>query len=338
MAPSLRRQLMVTLDSNAFCQLNGKELELLSRFQERTVFTLSSAKTLPIFQNEIITLACLHPFLMHAILMVTQLHDRHLACIANTELSTTEAFHYYQSTALFNSKLSGPLRGFERDALWVAASILGTISFCHIEAKTPEEAWPLKPRSSLDLNWLSLIEGKMEVWRLTEPLRPDSIFRQFALEHKNFQETPPADPGLDALPPEFVMLYGFDTTSAANNNPYYAAASSIAQVLDLTCGYTISMSFMMFIMKMQLEYKHLLARKDPRALLLLAYWYAKICQYEHWWVLERAVLECQAICIFLERFYGNDTNMQKLLKFPRTIFPRCARGDEVDNLSPYLMD
>jgi hypothetical protein len=67
------------------------------------------------------------------------MHDRYLFAAPNTQMSTTEAFHCYQGIALFNSKLSGPIQPSERDA-WATAALLGTIAFCYIEAKTPEEA------------------------------------------------------------------------------------------------------------------------------------------------------------------------------------------------------
>ncbi|MCJ1378637.1 hypothetical protein MMC17_001736 [Xylographa soralifera] len=336
MAPSLRRQLMVTLDINPFCQQNGNQLELLHRFQERTVFTITPAKTIPIYAREIVTLAMIHPFLMHAVAIVTLLHDRYLTRVPNTKLSAIEAYHYYQSIALFNSKLSGPLQDSERGPLWVAAAILGAVSFCHIEARNPEEAWPLKATSSLDLNWLSLSEGKLEIWRLTRIL--ETQFRLLALEHMNFPATIPARPGLEALPPEFTLLYGFEAWSTAENNPYYAAALSVAQALNLTSDYTVNMSFTLFNMKMRPEYKCLLARKDPRALLLLAYWYARVCQFEHWWIVGRAALECQAICIFLERYHGNEANILRLLQFPKTITTCFSRGNAVDYLTPYLIE
>ncbi|MCJ1316858.1 hypothetical protein MMC15_002179 [Xylographa vitiligo] len=270
---------------------------------------------------------------MHAAIIVTLLHDRHLAPVANTKLSTTEAFHYYQSIALFNHKLSGPLQGSERDALWVAAAILGTISFCHIEAEIPEEAWPLKPPSSLDFNWLSLSEGKVQVWGITKVL--ETQFRQLALEFINFPTTIPAGGGLEALPPEFIVLCGFDLSSTANNNPYYAIAFLLAQALNLTSSYDTNMMFMMFTMKMPSQYKYLLVRKDPCALLLLAYWYAKVCQYKYWWIVGRAALECQAICIFLERYHGHDSNILKLLQFPKMVLACSAQGDAMDDLFSY---
>ncbi|MCJ1282197.1 hypothetical protein MMC26_001520 [Xylographa opegraphella] len=327
----MRRQLMVTLASNAFLQLNGKELELLQRFHERTVFTISPAKTIASYSDEIVKLACVHPFLMHAAMIVTLLHDRHLATVSDTKLSTTESFHYYRSIALFNSKLTGPLQGSERDALWVAAAILGSVSFCHIEAQTPEEAWPLKPSSALDFNWLSLSEGKLQVWNITNVL--ETQFRQLALEHMNFSKTIPAGPGLEALPSGLIGLCGIDAASTADNNPYYAVALSVAQALNLTSDYNTNMKFFQFTMMMGLPYKHLLVRKDPCALLLLAYWYAKVCQHKHWWIVSRAALECQAICMFLERYHRHDSNILELLRFPKTSLACLASGDISPNQS-----
>jgi hypothetical protein len=39
-------------------RLRDQDLELLSKFQTRTVFTITFDKSLPIYQNEIVKLAC----------------------------------------------------------------------------------------------------------------------------------------------------------------------------------------------------------------------------------------------------------------------------------------
>jgi hypothetical protein len=111
-------------------------------------------------------LAWQHPFLMHAVLSLALKHDRHLSTEANTALSSIEAFHWHQGIALFSSKLAGAIHPSERDALWATSAFLGTIAFYNIEAKTPEEVWPLKPPSSLDLNWLRMSAGKEEIWKI----------------------------------------------------------------------------------------------------------------------------------------------------------------------------
>jgi hypothetical protein len=61
---------------------------------------------------------------------------------------------------LLNDKLSTSIEPSERDALWACAGLLGALSFSSIQAKTPEEAWPLKPSSPSDLEWLKMSEGR----------------------------------------------------------------------------------------------------------------------------------------------------------------------------------
>ena len=257
---------------------------------------------------------------MHALLSLTLMHDRYLSAATHTNLSIIEAFHLYQGTALFNSKLSGPIEASERDAIYATAVCLGVIAFFYIEAKTPEEAWPLTPPSPLDLNWLSLSDGKRELSKVTQPRGEKSVFQTLRpFENTKPRSTSSTVPGLEALPPEFIQVCGFDASSTPENNPYYAVASALAKSLHSDCKLTTILSFLSFIGNMLPEYKRLLKRKDPSALLLLAYWFAKMCQFHHWWILGRAALEGQAICMYLQRYHGNNSEIQKLLHFPRTM-------------------
>lgn len=89
---------------------------------------------------------------MHAILTLTLMHDRYLSGAPNSNMSTTETFHWCKSLALFNRKLSGPVEHAERDALWATTIFVGMIAFHFIEAKTPEEAWPLSRYSPAQIS------------------------------------------------------------------------------------------------------------------------------------------------------------------------------------------
>jgi hypothetical protein len=258
---------------------------------------------------------------MDAILTLTLMHDRHLSAVSNTKLSTTEAYHWYQATGSFNKQLSRPLQVEQQAALLATAALLGTVTFCHIEARTPEEAWPLKQPSSSDLDWLRMSDGKKEVWKLTQPLKADPVFHALAAVHTNeLLPTPSTRPEPKALPLEIISLYGLDATSTSDNNPYHAAATDLAQVLDIDHPITTILTFLSFISTIHPGYKRLLERKDPLALLLLACWYAKIYQLQVWWLQRRALLEGQAICTYLERHYRHEIKIQTLLKFPRTMF------------------
>jgi hypothetical protein len=213
---------------------------------------------------------------MDTILTLTLMHDRYLFAGSNTKLSTIEAYHWYQATYSFNKQLSRPLQVERRAALLTTAALLGTITFCHIEARTPEEAWPLKLPSSLDLDWLRMSDGKKEVWKLSQPLKADPVFHALAAVHTNdLLPTPSTRPELKALPLEFISLYGLDVTSTDDNNPYHTTATDLAQVLDIDHPITTVLTFLSFVSTIRPDYKRLLERKDLRALLLLACWYAK---------------------------------------------------------------
>lgn len=255
---------------------------------------------------------------MHAVLSVTLMYDRFLSDAPHAKLSYNEVFHWNRGITLFNNKLSGPIQPSERDALWATAAILGAIAFCYMEAKTPEEAWPLRPPSPLDLNWLKMRDGRNEVWNITQPSTANSVFQTLALENPN-PVPPSARIGLETLPPKFIALYGLDAISNPDNNPYRSAAVALAQLLNIDCKISIIQSFLGLIGDIRPDYKRLLMHKDPRALLLLAWSYAKVCQHQRTWVVRRAGLECQAICIYLERYYRHEYNIQELLHFPKTM-------------------
>ena len=58
---------MIAPSSNASYQLEKQGLELLGRFQARTALTISTAKSLRVYQNEIVKLACSVSTLSHSL-------------------------------------------------------------------------------------------------------------------------------------------------------------------------------------------------------------------------------------------------------------------------------
>ena len=233
---------------------------------------------------------------------------------------------------MFNLTLSKPIRRSSKDALWTAAAMLGAIAFCCIEAASPEEAWPLKPASPLDLDWLRMSDGKKAIWEIADMSRPESVFQALNPNGKSWLRTlglVPTELQREKLPTEMVTLCGLDDPGATpESNPYYKAACILSNVIDLTLDQDNVVQFLSFTGHMDPLYKGLLACKDPRALLLLVWWYAKVsktlCQ---WWIQRRAELEGRAICIYLEKFVWRDERMRSLLAFPRR---ECGLDDKED--------
>ena len=167
-------------------------------------------------------------------------------------------------------------------------------------------------------------EGKKEIWKITDPLRVDSVFHPMVPNFLHYAS--PVHPSRlesepQKLPHELIQLCKLDEASSQANNPYLASASFLAQTIDVECKTRNIGLFLCFFGCMHPQFKHLLGHKDPCALVLLACWYAKMYQCQQWWISPRASLECQAICRYLKGRHGDDDNILTAIRYPETI---CA--------------
>lgn len=249
---------------------------------------------------------------------MTAKHDRFLSESADSKETTFETYHGYQAAALFNQKLCGPIKPSDRDAILATGALLGGISTSSIEAASPEEAWPLKPSSPSDLQWLKLNDTKKAIWRIAGPPGPESVFHSlvdaYAADLRTSYRTKPGTQGMLSRLRELCDL---NERSTAKSNPYYTAVAHLATLLPIECTHWTILRFLSFITDIPPDFLSLIENKDSRALLLLAFWYAKVCHYQ-WWIARRAMLECKAACIYLEKHHACETGVQELLEFPKT--------------------
>lgn len=280
------------------------------------MLTVGTNKTAEIYQNEIIKLACVRPYLMHAVQPITAVHDRYLSQGYSSKPSSKELYHWSQAAALFREKLSASISSSERDALWVTSVLLVGIALACVDASKPEEAWPLQSSSLSNMVWLRMINGKKAVRNITDPLRKDGVFHKLA--DKNDASSRVFEHRQSTLLSTLADLCHLTEPSASQNNPYYGAVYKLGTLLDLECDQSTIREFLGFFDALDFEFLGLLERKEPRALLLLAHWYAKVCG-SMWWRGRRALLECQATCIYLQRHHGDNAALQELLFLPKLI-------------------
>ena len=296
-------------------RFDGADLARLDRFQKRTVLTIGVRRVARVFQSRVVHIACTHRFLMHLIQVVTASHDRYLCGSSTARPSRAEAYHLSQALATFQTILSRPIHPEDRDALMVASSLLGVVSFFNLEATSVEEVWPLVDS---DMSWLNLTDGKRAVWRLLEQPSPGSLWEEVASMY-NKDQMPPAD-----MPPHtpsvFDHLCSDDPLSpSAAANPYYQTSRALVALLDLECDDSTWLQFLGFLYFFDPPFKSLLEARDPWALLILCYWYMKVCKGS-WWVSSRGILQGQAICLYLERYHSKDHHIQMALSRPRMEF------------------
>lgn len=246
------------------------------------------------------------------------MYDRHLSPNHMVMPSVEEAFHWSQAGAMFKNELLKPFETSNPVALWASAALLGTMTFCQVDASSPEEVWPLKTPSPDELTCFRMNEAKFQFRRLIDCISSDPIYQALSPD-RLFLTTPITPIELESLPPEFVDLYGLHSTSVAENNPYHAAAFALVHALNLPAGRLMVISFLAFGTFMRPDFTRLLEEKDPRAILLMAMWYAKVRASDIWWMSRRARLEGQAICLYLERFYPDDAVIQGMLEWPKVM-------------------
>lgn len=253
---------------------------------------------------------------MHIILTIAATHDRFIQDRPGShKQSVTETYHGARGAALLSRKLSAPIHDEDRDPLWASAAMLGIASMTAIEAANPLEAWPMKPSDNTDLSWLNMTAGKKAMWDVTDPFREESIFSSMKDSFSTFMIKPPGRE-LDELEPDLVELCSLRSCDDLERNPYYEAISTLAGLRYLKCNRESIPFWLKYIGFMSPDFRRLLEVKDPRALLLTAYWYAPLCG-SVWWMARRARLESQSICLYLETYHFRDKEIQRLLELPK---------------------
>uniref|UniRef100_A0A093VSV9 DNA-directed RNA polymerase subunit beta n=1 Tax=Talaromyces marneffei PM1 TaxID=1077442 RepID=A0A093VSV9_TALMA len=291
-------------------ELADGNLGRLQRFKIRTAMSLGPPELRHLYEHEVYELTLKHPFLMHFVQTVTSIHDRYLSPISDRR-TVEEIYHWTKGVTLFNKKLSTPLRPDDRDAVWAAASMLGVITFASIENQTLEKSWPLASTLSAEPEWLKMGQGKSMLLSLAQPNRADSIF------HGLFSTLRTVELSLETVPSSFMKLYELDAL-LEKNNPYATPLINIFAPLSMESQSSLMSLFYGFNNCMQDAFGRLVVNKDPRALLLMAYWYSKI-RTGQWWLRRRAVIEGRATCTYLERYCAHDSTIQDLLQVPRQV-------------------
>lgn len=247
---------------------------------------------------------------MHASLAVALTYDRHLNGPLGCR-TVEECYHWSQSTVLLNKRLREPMEVKDKDPIWGTAAALAVLSFSSPDACTPEEAWPLKSSGYSDLDWLRMLQGKMSLWHMTNPLRPDSLFHVMAATFAQMN-SPLPERGIFGIPKALAIVCNLSASSTAENNPYFHAAHAVSQILNLPDSEVTTGETQIFIRSIHGHFRDLLQSKDPVALLLLYLWYQKASR-TIWWIQLRAKVECPSICVYLQLYHKENSAVQKFL-------------------------
>ncbi|KAL0932384.1 C6 finger domain protein [Colletotrichum truncatum] len=299
-----------TSDGFTSFQLNSKCQDFVTRYLGRSLINPRDTQMAQVNRG-LFELTFEYPCLMHASLAVAFTYDRYLNASQDCRPTVDECFHWSQGTALLNKRLREPIKVKDKDPIWGTAAALALLTFSSPNAGTPEQAWPLKPSSTSDLVWLRMINGKMALWHIMDPLRPDSLFHVMAPTYSHMQ-SPLPQKGINGIPVDLVAVCNLQDSSTAEENPYFHAAHAVSQIIalpdrEVTTGHT-----QVFTRIIHGSFEDLLRARDPVALLLFYLWYRKASRII-WWIELRARVECSSICLYLQTYHKENHRIQSFL-------------------------
>jgi hypothetical protein len=237
---------------------------------------------------------------------------------AASKPSVLEACHLNRALVMFHQKLDMAIAPADKDPIWITCGLMKGIFLASSYSTCPEEAWPLDTDGSSPLDWLKLQDGNKVILGLISPLDPHSTFGLLASRIlQSVSLPPPSFEGCERVHHLMTELFKLNDTSDFSLNPYQRAASVILSLIGIDCNENTVFQFFRFSAEFTPDLRRLLFTKDPRALLLMAYWYA-MASTGPWHIQRRATVECQSICIYLGKHHADDPILLELLQFPKT--------------------
>ncbi|KAG9190200.1 hypothetical protein G6011_08288 [Alternaria panax] len=272
----------------------------------------------PAYRDIVCQLALKHPFLMHMLLGLTLMHDSSLSLPHSPSRSATlqslSLRHWDHATTLYHRILSGPIPPSYRDAIWATGVHLGAASFWYLESNDPYTAWPLKPSEPSDLSWMKIGEGKRHLWRIADPTREDSVFRQVLARKHGPCPTPPEwmeGNDISLVPESIKVIFSITPASNKEDNIYHLPILILSRIQHLRLSHGNMLEFLYLTAFITPQFLELLENKDAKAVFLLGWWYRMCQDGTLWWMTRRARVEGEAVRIWLGMF---DSRLYELLE------------------------
>lgn len=203
-------------------------------------------------------------------------------------------------------------------ATWATSSLLGIISFSHIDANTLDEAWPLLPVSSSDdLRLLRMSNGKDSIRDLTMALTSHPTFG--CLVTMEMSDLLPLSVG-DQLSEKRTLSQAIvgSIRSVDKQLPYFV--NSLEQGLRVPVFNHYHNELLELCPQYHCGLQGPPCSQRPKALVVLLLWYKKTHTLPIWWLKRRTLQEGRAICIYLDKQHHGNTELQSLLQWPRSVF------------------
>jgi hypothetical protein len=290
-------------------------IEVLHHFQFVASSTIGTPQIQQKLRTRALSLAQDSPMLMNAVFAFSANH-LHTLRPDDAQIRTTAQHHSQITLQLYTAELkSAALTVGKVDALIPASLLVSAICFFTSHSTAASSfVFSDDPHAA---DWLRNVcsLGTLLSREAAKPARAQSSWMSVFHpgNHPCACELPERGLGL-GVPAAFVQLCHIDEESTPETNPYFGALRLLAAMMRERASQENFSKLIQFPCRMGRAFRVLLREKDPVALLMLAYWFAKIGEIDFWWLGTRARSECFAICSYLDGW--PDERVRGLLVWP----------------------
>lgn len=164
------------------------------------------------------------------------------------------------------------------------------------------------------LEWLSVQQGMGAILAQTRPHHCDSGL----LSHFTVRPSIVWLPGSRHLPRALFDICNVTDPRGPRGvhpNPYHDPVHALALLMPLEPGLNSLIKYVHFSARVYPPFIKLVERHEPRALLVLSYWFALMASVgDLWWCKHKSDRDCFAICMYLDMVAEQD--IKDLLEFP----------------------
>ena len=298
------------------------DLRSWQHFHAITCSTFGNHKLSHIMRCVVANDAWKQPLLMHITLAFSSAHKRHLISDGSGTKTNgpkiEEAHHWQQGLQLYQAGLSHLTNGSSSSKQYtdslVAATFLIVMYTFTIDNELPERS--AVPSHEIDVAKafapVAATRGFQALRSHLGDLQGGSIWLPTVSATRSIYESAEQE----KLPQAFVELCGLESSTPMQANSYHGIVRHLAVLLRLSGTQDNLSNLFGFSSRLWVFLGPMLQRQDARALLIMAWWVALLCQTNQWWTIARSRKQCSSIVRCLST--SSDPLMQRLLEFPRT--------------------
>ncbi|KAK4550274.1 hypothetical protein LTR36_003241 [Oleoguttula mirabilis] len=292
-------------------------LELLDHFEDTTEPWLGSPYSQNMIQTHGISLGLQAPYLLHAILAYSASHLRHLHPEVK-KYSIAATMHFTRSLQAYSSQLVYEVESGNANALLSASGLLAKLSFINTPVMSAEAAG-----SDPVPAWIRSMQGVKTIIQ-TPNLRRDLEEGILSVVVQHYNRPADSEAGiidisntqLGAVAIRVLRELCDVGTGDGVVNPYTSVMARLEQLMLTLPTHDKVDQYLAFIATLEPSFIDLLKRMEVRALIILAYWCARLSLIQQWWTGPSAKAECHRICAHLST--NNDPIVQALLRLPNS--------------------